>query len=211
MIYLSLRGGKTWTVSTILSVIEEIVVSAISHHLMNTDKPHHRSGRLVISSTRYLIFRDDLNICLFASNVISKVLNILDGPKICLLAQLSFCFPFGSLVYGLSLFQTGQLDTKDAKLQLESNPKGTLIYKLWYKQHLEYVYYICNGYMYECMCMCLCLCLCILFLHKNGSLREMINLTLNVIGIIWLYYKGWSKKFSGSRSRYERCQQERWC
>lgn len=32
--------------------IEEIVVSAISHHLMNTKEPDYRNGKLVISSKR---------------------------------------------------------------------------------------------------------------------------------------------------------------
>lgn len=32
--------------------IEEIVVSAISYHLMNTPEPEYRNGKLVISSTR---------------------------------------------------------------------------------------------------------------------------------------------------------------
>lgn len=32
--------------------IEEIVVSAISHHLMNTKDPEYRNGKLVISSSR---------------------------------------------------------------------------------------------------------------------------------------------------------------
>lgn len=59
--------------------IEEIVVSAISHHLMNTAEPQYRAGRLLISSK--------------------------------------------SLAHGLSLFQAGQLDNKDAKLQMESNPE----------------------------------------------------------------------------------------
>lgn len=61
------------------SLVEEIVVSAISHHLMNVDTPQYRNGRLIISSK--------------------------------------------SLAYGLSLFQAGQLDSKDAKLQCESNPE----------------------------------------------------------------------------------------
>ncbi|KAI5067328.1 hypothetical protein GOP47_0017856 [Adiantum capillus-veneris] len=63
----------------ISNFVEEIVVSAISHHLMNVDSPQYRNGRLIISST--------------------------------------------SLVHGLSLFQAGQLDSKDAKLQCESNPE----------------------------------------------------------------------------------------
>lgn len=32
--------------------IEEIVVSAISHHLMNTNNPHYRNGKLVICAER---------------------------------------------------------------------------------------------------------------------------------------------------------------
>ncbi|XP_024529434.1 peroxisomal biogenesis factor 6 isoform X1 [Selaginella moellendorffii] len=56
--------------------IEEILVSAISHHLMNTEQPDYRSGRLVISSK--------------------------------------------SLAYGLELFQAGQLDSNEAKLQAET-------------------------------------------------------------------------------------------
>lgn len=61
------------------NLVEEIVVSAISHHLMNVDTPQYRNGRLIISSK--------------------------------------------SLAHGLSLFQAGQLDSKDAKLQCESNPE----------------------------------------------------------------------------------------
>lgn len=61
--------------------IEEIVVSAISHHLMNTDEPQYQAGRLVISAK--------------------------------------------SLAHGLSLFQAGQLDGKDAKLQMEANPESS--------------------------------------------------------------------------------------
>lgn len=37
----------------ISNYIEEIVVSAISHHLMSNKDPEYRNGRLVISSTRY--------------------------------------------------------------------------------------------------------------------------------------------------------------
>lgn len=36
----------------ISNYIEEIVVSAISYHLMNTKDPDYRNGRLVISSER---------------------------------------------------------------------------------------------------------------------------------------------------------------
>lgn len=36
--------------------IEEIVVSAISYHLMNTKEPHYRNGKLVISSRRWVAF-----------------------------------------------------------------------------------------------------------------------------------------------------------
>eukprot|EP00250_Pteridium_aquilinum_P010505 c19435_g1_i1 orf=463-2994(-) len=63
------------------NLVEEIVVSAISHHLMNEGNPQYRNGRLVISSK--------------------------------------------SLAHGLSLFQAGQLDSKDAKLQCESNPENS--------------------------------------------------------------------------------------
>lgn len=38
------------------SYIEEIVVSAISYHLMNTKEPDYRNGKLVISSTRLVVF-----------------------------------------------------------------------------------------------------------------------------------------------------------
>eukprot|EP00249_Psilotum_nudum_P020429 c27701_g1_i2 orf=434-2992(+) len=57
--------------------IEEIVICAISHHLMNTEEPEYRTGRLVLSSE--------------------------------------------SLAYALSTFQAGQMDGKDAMLQIESN------------------------------------------------------------------------------------------
>ncbi|KAH7427530.1 hypothetical protein KP509_10G048300 [Ceratopteris richardii] len=60
-------------------LLEEIVFSAISHHLMNTECPQNQNGRLIISST--------------------------------------------SLAHGLSLFQAGQLDSKDAKLQCDSSPE----------------------------------------------------------------------------------------
>lgn len=36
--------------------IEEVVVSAISYHLMNTKDPEYRNGKLVISSTRSLTY-----------------------------------------------------------------------------------------------------------------------------------------------------------
>lgn len=36
--------------------IEEIVVSAISHHLMDNEDPEYRNGKLVISSKRYMPF-----------------------------------------------------------------------------------------------------------------------------------------------------------
>lgn len=36
--------------------IEEIVVSAISHHLMDNEDPEYRYGKLVISSKRYMPF-----------------------------------------------------------------------------------------------------------------------------------------------------------
>ena len=36
--------------------IEEIVVSAISYHLMNNKDPEYRNGKLVISSTRWILF-----------------------------------------------------------------------------------------------------------------------------------------------------------
>lgn len=61
------------------NVVEEIVVSAISHHLMTVDTPQYRNGRLLISAK--------------------------------------------SLALGLSLFQAGRLDSKDAKLQCECNPE----------------------------------------------------------------------------------------
>lgn len=35
--------------------IEEIVVSAISYHLMNTKEPKYRNGKLVISSARWTV------------------------------------------------------------------------------------------------------------------------------------------------------------
>lgn len=37
------------------SYIEEIVVSAISYHLMNTNEPEYRNGKLVISSKRWVV------------------------------------------------------------------------------------------------------------------------------------------------------------
>eukprot|EP00252_Welwitschia_mirabilis_P022304 TRINITY_DN5998_c0_g1_i5.p1 TRINITY_DN5998_c0_g1~~TRINITY_DN5998_c0_g1_i5.p1 ORF type:complete len:747 (-),score=94.06 TRINITY_DN5998_c0_g1_i5:647-2797(-) len=44
-------GSISFCDTAILSnYIEEIVVSAISHHLMNTEQPNYRSGRLIISS-----------------------------------------------------------------------------------------------------------------------------------------------------------------
>jgi hypothetical protein len=36
--------------------IEEIVVSAISYHLMNNKDPEYRNGKLVISSKRWILF-----------------------------------------------------------------------------------------------------------------------------------------------------------
>ena len=40
--------------------IEEIVVSAISYHLMNTKDPEYRNGKLVISADRYVLLNDCL-------------------------------------------------------------------------------------------------------------------------------------------------------
>lgn len=37
------------------SYIEEIVVSAISYHLMNTKEPDYRNGKLIISSARLVV------------------------------------------------------------------------------------------------------------------------------------------------------------
>lgn len=69
----SISFGDTLLLS---NYIEEIVVSAISHHLMNTEQPDYRGGRLIISSK--------------------------------------------SLAHGLSIFQAGQIGSKDT-LQMESN------------------------------------------------------------------------------------------
>lgn len=48
-------GAICHTDTMILSVyIEEIVVSALSYHLMNNKDPEYRNGKLVISSERYI-------------------------------------------------------------------------------------------------------------------------------------------------------------
>lgn len=48
--------------------IEEIVVSAISHHLMDNEDPEYRNGKLVISSKRYMPFLIIFFFLLYQSN-----------------------------------------------------------------------------------------------------------------------------------------------
>lgn len=59
------------------SYIEEIVVSAISYHLMNTSEPEYRNGKLVISSKRYVVlFLKNIYFPLFIRSIFYKIVAI---------------------------------------------------------------------------------------------------------------------------------------
>lgn len=82
--------------------IEEIVVSAVSHHLMNNKEPEYRNGKLVISSKRLEIR---------IATLVDDNENLTFHPLFDKCISLSW----NSLSHGLSIFQEGKLEEKGAQ------------------------------------------------------------------------------------------------